>query len=306
MNLSCIHEGQRRIYTFDLDEVTVGRTTGKDDPHLRLDFDLKVSRLHARFYREDGRLYVEDLASLSGVFVNHARIQAPFELKKGDVVRIGNTRICLETPSDSVYAEAGKPAEVFASVPPTRPAKTQEGDLGETVSDRVRIHEQADAWHRALFFARVMGEEFSSRLKRLYDLPVEFAEIEARQELFEKILRRAIEITPGAERGALLSFETASGKLRLQCSHPGDHPPVSRRLVKKAAGEGAGLIWSHRDGQTLRAGIYAPIIWRKKVIGMLCVDSPGLDEVFDEVDLRMLVAVAHYAAAALALRHWLT
>jgi len=305
MNLSCIHEGQRRIYTFDLDEVTVGRTTGKDDPHLRLDFDLKVSRLHARFYKEDGRTYVEDLASLSGVYVNHARIEAPFELKEGDVVRIGNTRICLETPTDSVYVETGKPAEVFASIPPASMTATSTEKVSEASAEKVKIHEQADAWHRSLFFARVMGDEFSARLKRLYDLPVEFAEIDEKQQLFETILERTIGVIPGAERGALLSFEAASGKLRVQCSLPHEHPPVSRRLVKKAAAEGTGLIWSHQEGETLQSGIYAPIIWQKKVIGMLCVDSPKLEEVFDETDLRMMVAVAHYAAASLALRDWL-
>ena len=76
--------------------------------------------------------------------------------------------------------------------------------------------------------------------------------------------------------------------------------------MKKAAAEGSGLIWSHPVAEgSVQSGIYAPIIWRGTVIGMICVDSPGQEECFDEVDMRMLVGVAHYAAASLALRRWM-
>lgn len=306
MTLCCIHDGEKRIYTFDLDEVIVGRTSGKDDPHVRLDYDLSVSRHHARFFTMGQKVFVEDLDSRSGVFVNHARIKAAWEVKHGDMVRVGDTKICLEFPTDSIISEAGKLAEMQASIPSARMLNGNEPKFSEPKSDKVQIHEQVDARHRSLFFAKVMGDEFAVRLKRLYDLPVRFAETEDRDELCSMVLNQAIGLVPGAERGALLSYENKSGKLRLRSCVPDDQAPLSRRLVKKAAAEGCGLIWSHgvQDG-SVQSGIYAPIIWKDAVIGMVCVDSPGQEEAFDEIDMRIVVAVAHYASAAFALRGWM-
>jgi len=306
MTICCIHQGQRRTYTFEKDEVIIGRTAGRDDPELRLDYDLRVSRHHARLFRRDGKVFVEDLDSRSGVFVNHAHIESPWALKPGDLIRIGDTLLCLEAPTYSMSQETGaKNARMQASVPPARLFENTEPTYAESHSGEVEIHGQVDAWHRKLFFAPVVGKQFVDRLQVLYDLPVEFASIEDRNELFETILARAIELIPGCERGALLSFEADSGKLALRCCIPADQPPLSRRLVKKTAADGGGIIWSHKVDDCLQSGLYAPIIWGERVIGVVCVDSPKVDEEFDEVDLKILLALARYAAAALALRGWM-
>ncbi len=306
MTICCIHQGQRRKYTFEKDEVIIGRTSGQDDPDLRLDYDLRVSRHHAKLCRREGKIFVEDMDSRSGVFVNHAHIDSAWELKPGDLIRIGDTLLCLESPTHSMNEETGaKNAHMQASVPPARLFENAEPEFAETHSGEVEIHGQVDAWHRKLFFAPVVGREFMGRLDRLYDLPVEFASIEDRDQLYETVLARGIELMPGCERGALLSFEAKSGKLALRCCIPANQPPLSRRLVKKTAADGAGIIWSHRVDGCLQSGLYAPIIWDERVIGVICVDSPEVEEEFDEVDLKMLQALAQYSAAALSLRGWM-
>lgn len=82
--------------TFDLHpgDTTVGRTP-ETDIHLE---HPDVSRAHAAFSTEGGRLTVRDLRSTNGTWVNDRRIAAeePVELDVGDVVTFGTTEARLE------------------------------------------------------------------------------------------------------------------------------------------------------------------------------------------------------------------
>jgi pSer/pThr/pTyr-binding forkhead associated (FHA) protein len=47
--------------------------------------------VHARLYRSGGQIWVEDLGSTNGTFVNSERITQPSRLAKGDLLQIGAT-----------------------------------------------------------------------------------------------------------------------------------------------------------------------------------------------------------------------
>ena len=68
-------------------EATVGR--GKDCT-ISLD-DRTVSTLHARFFRNGGRLVVEDLGSTNGTYLNGKKIGGEVSLQRGDRVTVGET-----------------------------------------------------------------------------------------------------------------------------------------------------------------------------------------------------------------------
>ncbi len=51
--------------------------------------DPMVSQLHARLFRSDKGLHVEDLGSTNGTFLNGKKVGPPARLKKGDRVRVG-------------------------------------------------------------------------------------------------------------------------------------------------------------------------------------------------------------------------
>jgi pSer/pThr/pTyr-binding forkhead associated (FHA) protein len=69
------------------DEMTVGRAAGCG---VALE-DVTVSQLHARVFRRDGQLWVEDLGSTNGTFVNRKRVGAPVTLRRGDRLQVGST-----------------------------------------------------------------------------------------------------------------------------------------------------------------------------------------------------------------------
>jgi len=69
------------------EEVTVGRAAGCT---VTLE-DNYVSQLHARLFRKDGAVYVEDLGSTNGTYVNGQKLNGTALVKRGDLVRIGST-----------------------------------------------------------------------------------------------------------------------------------------------------------------------------------------------------------------------
>jgi pSer/pThr/pTyr-binding forkhead associated (FHA) protein len=81
------------VITIDSTALTVGRS---DDNDLPLDADEYASAHHARFEpRRDG-VYIEDVGSTNGTFVNGIRLNGGRRLVPGDVVRIGETDLRFE------------------------------------------------------------------------------------------------------------------------------------------------------------------------------------------------------------------
>ena len=77
----------------DSSALTVGRGTGND---VSLDRDDYASARHARIEpRRDG-IWIEDVGSTNGTFVNGDRLTQPRRLQPGDVIRIGATDLRFE------------------------------------------------------------------------------------------------------------------------------------------------------------------------------------------------------------------
>ncbi|MFL5839320.1 MAG: FHA domain-containing protein [Thermoleophilaceae bacterium] len=74
--------------TFDLSEgATMGRADGSD---VEID-DPFASSVHARIFPRDQFMYIEDMGSTNGTYLNGRRLRSAERLKVGDTVRIGET-----------------------------------------------------------------------------------------------------------------------------------------------------------------------------------------------------------------------
>jgi len=88
MRLKVIEPEDKRGNAFDLgDELTIGRAAGCG---VRVD-DSFTSALHARLFKRDGTLWVEDLSSTNGTWVNAERIATATRLGRGDLLQVGGT-----------------------------------------------------------------------------------------------------------------------------------------------------------------------------------------------------------------------
>lgn len=92
--LKVVEPSDRKGQAFDLaEELTVGRAAGCQ---VRVD-DTYASQLHARIFQRDGQLFVEDLGSTNGTYLNRRgtqskeKVAGPLALKLGDRLMIGKT-----------------------------------------------------------------------------------------------------------------------------------------------------------------------------------------------------------------------
>lgn len=88
LRLRVVEPPANRGQVFEIaDEVTLGRSPGCG---VALQ-DTTVSQVHARLFRQGGTLWIEDLGSTNGTWVNRSKVSAPVALKRGDRVAVGGT-----------------------------------------------------------------------------------------------------------------------------------------------------------------------------------------------------------------------
>jgi pSer/pThr/pTyr-binding forkhead associated (FHA) protein len=96
--------GTRSVVPFAGDAIVVGRAA--EGVTFRLG-ERNVSRRHARFLRQNGTVFVEDLGSLTGTRVNGERIAGRRKLRPGDLVQIGDYDLAVL--EEGAQAEPGAP-----------------------------------------------------------------------------------------------------------------------------------------------------------------------------------------------------
>jgi len=248
-----------------------------------------VSRRHARLTVGEGHFWVEDLGSSTGTSAGGEPLTG---------ARRWTGILTLQLGSATITIEPGEPA-----------AAPGGGERARTEAEG-RITARADAASRGQLPVAGLASQTARRLEMLYDLPLQFASEPDLPRLYQLILDRVIALIAGAKRGALLVIEPATGKLVLRASLPAGDPPISRTLVRRAAEDQQGFIWSDdgQDGEvaqsmvrlSIRTGMYVPLLWKGRTMGVLCVDNPERRNAFLEDDLQFLIFVAHYAASAVA------
>jgi hypothetical protein len=291
MKIICTHQGAESTHLFDKSEVILGRPNPFLKPDLDLTPDLTVSRTHARLWLQDGVAWIEDLASSYGTAVNGRKLTATQALRPGDIIRIGETNLRVDLTAGTTSA-----ADAMQRAP-----APEEKD--------VHVHQALNAEDSSMEALAEMTWHEKSRLAQLLRLPLQLAAHPDRAQLSATIIEKVVQLIPGAERGALLLWDAAKNELVLEASLPADEMPVSATLAARALHQGRAFIWRKLIHGVLsdsirrlemKTGMYAPLLWNREAIGVLCVDNPRRDGAFANDDLHLLMAAANYAASALA------
>ena len=86
--LVVVSPSEQQGQTYPLgEEITVGRAAGCQ---VTLD-DSYVSQIHARVFAQDGKIFVEDLGSTNGTYLNRTKVQGPMVMQRGDKLQVGST-----------------------------------------------------------------------------------------------------------------------------------------------------------------------------------------------------------------------
>jgi len=110
-----------KVYPLEKQELFIGRDLSNDIPVP----DPEISRRHARLLLQPDGVFIEDLGSTNGTFINGMRISSPQALHVGDVITLAENIVML-LEADAYDADAtvvgGQAYTVAANVqPPTPP-----------------------------------------------------------------------------------------------------------------------------------------------------------------------------------------
>jgi pSer/pThr/pTyr-binding forkhead associated (FHA) protein len=108
-------EGRKTVVPLVRDEMTIGRQDGNT---IRLT-ERNVSRRHARLFKENGNVLIEDLGSYNGVRVNGEKISGRTRIKEGDLVEIGDYDLGIQGKFEASTATPGAGSTRPPTIPPS-------------------------------------------------------------------------------------------------------------------------------------------------------------------------------------------
>jgi transcriptional regulator with GAF, ATPase, and Fis domain len=298
MKLTVLEEGTRSDLTVERPVVAIGRAVDND---VRLTSAL-VSRHHCRIQTDDEGVWIEDLASANGTFVNGERITRRL-LVDGDRISIGAVKISIEPERPSRADRTGE----------TQPIET-EADFGEvglrTLSGEVRVERE-----NLRAFARISRELLrETELNPLLRLIVDSAIALVRGERAFLLLSEKEgtgESVPMDTRTkvALGGVRVARSFDRADIAVP--HSRLSLGIANQVFTSGRALLSvdAGRDERfsgmasvedlKLRSVMCLPIKIEDKVEGVLYVDNRLQQNAFTPADLELGELFANSAAMAI-------
>ena len=303
MRISYTYKDKESIFEWENPQVIIGRPREGVIIDLDLTPDRSVSRPHARIYVEGNETWIEDLSSMRGTKLNNEDIKGKGrrKLRTGDIIEVGETTLKVTLPVSVERAaeddDRTRFIDTHANAKP--PARTAE--------ERTEITTAIAADQPVMASVANVHANAAQRLELLYALPLQFGEQTQLDVLLGAIVKRLTEVIPGAKRGALLLQDRRSPQLLLKAHLPEGDPAVSLTLARRAMEKKEGFLWCREidlsKSQTdlnMQSGMYAPLLWKGEALGVVSVDNADTRSAFEVDDLKLLLAVAHYAAMAVA------
>ncbi|MBD2175885.1 FHA domain-containing protein [Pseudanabaena sp. FACHB-1998] len=292
---------------------TIGR--GLDNSIVVEDDARSLSRHHAEIQVTDRGIYVTDLNSSNGTFVNQTKIVQQ-KLNHGDFVQFGSVifRLVDEANSESntsgsqVPANANSGLSILMRVSPEK-SRVNMQDLLQ--------HQQLEPTGSVLLISgNDETQRTSAKLRVLLEVSQELASPEAYSALPEKILDLLLKIM-SVDRAVLLLVDAKTGQLEPKAYKFSDSKSTanldfySRKITNFVLKQGDAIISDDASGdrrfdssqsiiqQSIQAAMCAPLKPRDQAIGVLYVDNLSRGHAYHKEDLEFLSSLANQAAIAI-------
>ena len=274
-------------YGYSLPEtasVVVGRAPTSDFPII----DPTISRRHAQILRQDDKIFLRDLGSSNGTYVNGVRVESA-ELKPGDLVTFGKVMFRLE--------------EVDRR---STPAQSQPMEATTTGSTIVRQRSVLDAQDF------VADDKSRRTLATLLEVSKGLGKTADIDTLLDKIVGYAYQIL-GVDRVAILLLDEHNelvSKIARDRRGGDSARAIPQSIARTAlndrvailtdnAGEDSRFTGQSIVIQQIRSAICVPLMGSEGPLGVLYVDHAGDARDFADEDFDLCIAFAGIAAVAI-------
>ena len=273
--------------------------------------DMRVSRQHARLWRNGEGWTLEDLGSNNGTYINGVRLQNATALRHDDEIMIANNRIRVEAqdhPSD-------------AKGTPENNAVTIVDVSGQAV---IRSREDSGS-NRIPIISSGMISVTDTKAVRLIERKLDAltqvlhvtAAADTPEALIEKLVDALLDLFPQAEDVGVLVEDERTGELRVQCQQhrvrgdsTAEHVPgrlpyggelrVPGTIIQHVVSDRRGVLLGEtadEADEAIGTRMGAPLIYHGAHYGVVYVESPH--QVFRQEDVDLLQAIANHAGLAM-------
>ncbi|OIP79172.1 MAG: adenylate cyclase [Oscillatoriales cyanobacterium CG2_30_44_21] len=291
----------------------IGR--GLDNTIVVEDDARSLSRHHAEIMVSDRDIYVTDLNSSNGTFVNQTKIKQQ-KIVHGDLVQFGSVVFKLvDALPKADLARASLPTSGLSILMRVSPEKSR-----TNMQDLLKNQNFAPSGSVLMIQDSDESQRTAAKLRVLLEVSQELASPEAYSALPEKILELLLKIM-SVDRAVLLLVDEKTGQLEPKAykfSNPNSTADLnfySRKIVNFVLQQGDAIISDDASGdrrfdssqsiilQAIQAAMCAPLKPRDQTIGVLYVDSLAYGHAYQKEDLEFLSSLANQAAIAIENAH---
>jgi len=263
--------------------------------------DMRVSRQHARLWKDGEAWQIEDLGSNNGTFINGAKVQTATPLRHDDEILIANNRIRVEArdtqPDPNPRFPEGNAVTIVEVNSPSSLIHPRE-DSGSGRIPIVSSGMMSVADQRAV---RLLER----KLEALTQILQATAASDTAEALIQKLVDALLELFPQAEDVGVLVEDERSGELKVQCQRHrksafGGNLRVPGTIIQHVISDRRGVLLGETadendEGVGTRMG--APLIYHGVHYGVVYVESKH--SAFRQEDVDLLQTVATQAGLAM-------
>ncbi|MCA9037722.1 MAG: SpoIIE family protein phosphatase [Planctomycetaceae bacterium] len=284
-----LKDGQTVPYELGSFPARLGR---HPDCDIQLDSNM-VSRFHAQLVQESGRIYLEDLGSGNGSFVNGRQVEKhqPSPLKDGDRIKLGPLKFRFED-------ELNRSGSSIL-------------DFGLNVADGGTSTIMGSASAKGYGLLEVRPEE---KLKGILKINQSLAGLIDLNEIAPRVLDALFDIFPQADRGSIMIRDERLGKFvpaaqKRRSEADDESVRLSRTVLERVLNDKAGILSADAASDfrfsasesisslTIHSMMCVPLLdMEGEPFGVINLDSQNPMKRFTDDDLEILLAVGSQAA----------
>jgi len=264
--------------------------------------DMRVSRQHARLWKDNETWSLEDLGSNNGTFINGVKVQQATALRHDDEIVIANNRIRVEArDTDAKFVPEGANVTIVdssgSSIIKSR-EDSQSGRMAMVSSGMMSIADQ-----RAI---RLIERKLDALTQILHAT----AASDTAEALLEKLVGALLDLFPQADDVGVLVEDERTGELKVQVQR---HRPsatsktpfggdlrVPGTIIQHVVSDRRGVLLgdaSDENDEGIGSRMGAPLIYHGTHYGVVYVEANK--QGFRQEDVDLLQAIATQAGMAI-------